>query len=114
MPERQVIRWINAHSTVVAPAAGRDGLVSTARDQRRFALRESIWGITKQAPRITNGWLQGVARNAVTDRHVSKRIHTDAWHPAPESIRVIIKSLLLQRSRRNRASGNNELIPADG
>src|ERR1700759_3850878 len=88
--------------------------MSAARDQDRFALAQSAGRVANQAPGIADGRLERGAGGAVTDGHVSERIHGDTRHPAPESVPSVIESLLLRCRRRNGAAGDIELVPTNG
>jgi hypothetical protein len=86
--------------------------MSSACDQNCFALRERIRGISHQTPGIPDGGFGGAARHGIANRHVALRVNRDAGHKAPQSVRGVIKRLLLHRNRVD-VAGRIELIPAN-
>src|SRR6266542_4922176 len=80
MPKRRPIGIEGCHC-IVAPAAGA-GLRAAATEHDRFTLTEVTWGISGEAPGVTNrGELAG-AGCGIANCRVSVRIHSYAGHPA--------------------------------
>src|SRR5713226_4693645 len=81
IPEGAVIRGINSHAAIVAPAVEAVCLDARARDYllRGFHLAQRVgW----DAPYILNARFHRAVRLGVTQGNVSDLVHADASHPA--------------------------------
>ena len=95
MPESEIVRRINVERAVIAPATVGVRLMTRTLDEERFALRQVIWRIARQSPRIFNRRLGAAARDGISDRYVSLSVNRNARHPAQQAVAAIIKALLL-------------------
>src|SRR5260370_14947872 len=81
IPEGAVIRGINSHAAIVAPAVEAVCLDARARDYplRRFHLAQRVgWN----AAYILDARFDRGVRLAITEGNVSDLVHADASHPA--------------------------------
>src|SRR5262249_12877661 len=116
VPEGAPIR-IDGHRAVVAPSVvdrtSREvaALRCTAFNQRGLALPERTRGIAGEPAGISDSWKQTGTRGAVADGLVAVIVDGEAGHP-PRQRRVWRPRRLLQRTGRDVAASDIELIPA--
>src|SRR6202023_3231976 len=71
VPERAIVRRINTHGTIIAPARKiRAGLRTRAVDNRSFTLVHDSGRTGGQSSGIINLRMEAAAGRAVTERHV--------------------------------------------
>ena len=111
MPERTTVSRIDEHRTIISPASLGAGLMSASRNERCFALRHVVQGITGQTTGITDLRVEGRAGGGITDCDVALPVHVDAGHPAKQTVGSVVPILLLSRRRGNCVTGHVELVP---
>ena len=117
VPERAVVRRIDAHRRVIAPAITRRAaavvrLRTRTGNELCLALRQRIQRIAREASGIRDAWKirHRAARRAIGERHVALCVDGDAAHPAMQR-RVGRVDLLLHRRRRHDLAGDVDLRP---
>src|SRR2546425_7320824 len=78
---RSIVAWVDPHHAVVAPAAEVRRLRTSAVNHYPFTLRHLSQCVAHKAARVVNPRMQGAAREAEAQRHVTVQVHGYAAHP---------------------------------
>src|SRR5262249_59654661 len=85
-PERAVVRRVDRHRRVIAPARERPSLRAGAGDDGAFPLRHRAGGIAGQPARVPDRWFRRARRRGESQAHVARLVHRDAAHPAERGV----------------------------